>query len=312
MNENEQKIAELEARIDHLVRSQVEFQKEISAIRGALTRLRSASEAQGGAEKDVSFYKPEPAAVPPKPPPAPVPQAETKAPDLGYRYAARETRSEPADPSRFQQRVSDYKENARSDFERFIGENLISKVGIIVLIIGVGIGVKYSIDNNLISPLARVIVGYLFGFGLVGLAIKLKPKYLNFSSALISGGMAIMYFVTYFGYSAYGLISQPAAFALMAMFTAFTVTAAILYNRQVIAHIGLVGAYAVPFLLSNESGNYLFLFSYMAVINAGILAISVKRYWTPIFYTASGLTWLILLGWFSAQSIRHRNISRSR
>lgn len=299
MNETEQKIAQLEARIEHLVRTQIDFQKEILAIRGALTRLRTEADVESTTKKDVSFYEPRPTRpeAPPEPKAAAPESEETgKPPTLGYRYSADE--AEAAAPSGFQKRVADYKENARADFERFIGENLISKIGIIVLIIGVGIGVKYSIDNNLISPLGRVIAGYIFGFGLVGLAIRLKAKYRNFSAALLSGGMAIMYFVTYFGYSAYGLISQPAAFALMAMFTAFTVTAALVYNRQVIAHIGLVGAYAVPFLLSSDSGNYLFLFSYMAVINTGILAISAKRYWTPIFYTASGLSWLIFLAWF--------------
>jgi hypothetical protein len=306
MNENEHKIAELEARIDHLVRTQIDFQKEILAIRGALTRLRGESVSTDARSKDRSLYTPLSNAAPQKQPIAPESHEpdESRAvppPNFGYRYTAPETESGPVAERAFQKRISEYKENARNDFERFIGENLISKVGIIVLIIGVGIGVKYSIDNDLISPLARIVAGYFVGFGLVGLAIKLKPKYHNFSSALISGGMAIMYFVTYYGYSAYGLISQPAAFALMAMFTAFTVAAALLYNRQVIAHIGLVGAYAVPFLLSSESGNYLFLFSYMTVINAGILAISVKRYWTPIFYTASGLTWLILLGWFATK-----------
>ena len=103
-----------------------------------------------------------------------------------------------------------YSESAKADLEKFIGENLISKIGILVLIIGVGIGVKYSIDNNLISPLARVILAYLFAFGLVALAIWLKPKYLNFSAALLSGGMAILYFVTYFAYSAYLLIGKNA------------------------------------------------------------------------------------------------------
>ncbi|MDM7922453.1 MAG: DUF2339 domain-containing protein [Pyrinomonadaceae bacterium] len=297
MNETERQIAELEARIDQLVRSQIDFQKEITAIRGTLTRLR----AETGNRNDVSFATPPPPKAEEPRPAVPPPFKETPAPSFGYRYAAPETEREPAAQSDIQKRISEYKENARNDLERFVGENLISKIGVVVLIIGVGIGVKYSIDNNLISPLARIIAGYLVGFGLVGLAIKLKPKYHNFSSALISGGMAIMYFVTYFGYSAYGLISQPAAFGLMAMFTAFTVTAAIVYNRQVIAHIGLVGAYAVPFLLSSDTGNYLFLFSYMAVINSGILAISVKRYWTPIFYTASVFTWLIFLGWFATK-----------
>ena len=41
------------------------------------------------------------------------------------------------------------------DWERFIGENLFSKIGIAIILIGVFIGVKYSIDHNLISPILQ-------------------------------------------------------------------------------------------------------------------------------------------------------------
>lgn len=84
----------------------------------------------------------------------------------------------------------------------------------------------------------------------------------------------------------------------MVLFTAFTVASAISYNRQVIAHIGLVGAYAVPFLLSDGSGRVVVLFSYMAIINAGILVIAFRKYWKLLYYASFILTWLIFLTWF--------------
>ena len=186
-----------------------------------------------------------------------------------------------------------------NELERFIGENLINKIGIAILIIGVAIGAKYSIDNDLISPLTRIILGYLLGLGLLGLSIKLKSKYENFSAVLVSGSMAIFYFLTYFAYSYYQLIPQLLTFALMVIFTIFTVIAALQYNKQIIAHIGLVGAYAVPFLLSNDPGNAFVLFSYIAIINIGILVLSFKKYWKSLYYAAFALTWLIYFSWFA-------------
>jgi len=190
------------------------------------------------------------------------------------------------------------KRNKKSDLEKFIGENLINKIGIIILVIGVAIGAKYSIENNLISPLTRIILGYLAGFGLLAVGMKLKKNYENYSAVLVSGAIAIMYFITFAAYSFYELIPQTLAFGLMVVFTIFTVVAAINYNRSIIAHIGLVGAYAIPFLLSNDSGNVLVLFSYVAIINMGILIISFKKYWKSLFYSAFGFTWLIYLSWF--------------
>jgi len=186
----------------------------------------------------------------------------------------------------------------KSDLEKFIGENLINKIGIAITVIGVAIGAKYSIENDLISPLTRIILGYLFGLGLLGFGIKLKSKYENYSAVLVSGAMAIIYFITYSAYGIYHLIPQIVAFILMLIFTIFTVIAAINYNRQIIAHIGLVGAYAVPFLLSEGSGKVAILFSYMAILNIGILAIAFKKYWKPLYFVSFGLTWLIFLSWF--------------
>lgn len=185
----------------------------------------------------------------------------------------------------------------KSNLEKFIGENLINKVGILITVIGVVIGAKYSIENNLISPLTRIILGYLVGLALLGFGFKLKVKYESYSAVLVSGAIAILYFITFAAYDFYALFPQVIAFGIMLLCTVFGVVAALNYNRQVIAHIGLVGAYAVPFLLSNNTGNALVLFTYMAIINIGILVISLKKYWKALYYVSFIFTWLIYGGW---------------
>uniref|UniRef100_UPI00404A2692 DUF2339 domain-containing protein n=1 Tax=Flavobacterium sp. TaxID=239 RepID=UPI00404A2692 len=199
----------------------------------------------------------------------------------------------------------------KTDIEKFIGENLINKIGIAITIIGVAIGAKYSIENQLISPLTRIILGYLMGLGLLGFGIKLKKNYHNYSAVLVSGSIAILYFITFAAHSFYDLIPQVFAFALMVVFTAFTVVAAISYNKQVIALIGLVGAYAVPFMLSDGSGNVAILFSYIAIINIGILIIAFKKYWKSLYYSSFVLTWLIFTSWYflNFQTTEHFGLS---
>ena len=192
----------------------------------------------------------------------------------------------------------------KTDLEKFIGENLINKIGIAITVIGVSIGAKYSIEHDLISPLTRIILGYLVGLGLLGFGIKLKEKYLDYSAVLVSGAMAILYFITFAAYDLYGLFPQIVTFILMLLFTVFTVVAAINYNKQIIAHIGLVGAYAVPFLLSTGSGRVDILFSYMLIINIGILIIAFKKDWKPLYYSAFILTWFIYAIWYFSEYIQ--------
>lgn len=183
-------------------------------------------------------------------------------------------------------------------WEEFIGTNLLNKIGIAILVIGIGFGVKYAIDHELLNPLTRIILGYVAGAGLLFLALRIKKDYENFSAVLLSGGMASLYFVTYAAYDFYSLIPQLVAFVIMVAFTAFTVLAAHRYNLQLIALLGLTGAYAVPFLLSDGSGKVIILFSYIAIINTGILALAYLKGWKATHYTAFVLTWLIFISWY--------------
>lgn len=297
MNEINEKIEHLEKRLANLVKTQINFQQEITQIRRELANIRHTAEVRPLIETNQPPTSPSrnkintSSKIDEKQPEAAQPPPREYFPNSG----------QPQDNNRQDDTKTANQMPVKSNLERFVGENLLSKIGIVVLVLGVAIGAKYAIDRDLISPLMRIVSGYAFGFGILGFAFKLKEKYLNFSAVLLSGAMAIMYFITFFAYSLYGLFPQPTAFVLMLIFTVFTVVSALLYNRQVIAQIGLVGAYAIPFLLSNDSGKYAFLFAYIAIINVGILAVSVKKYWRSLHFSSFIVTWLIYSGWFATK-----------
>ena len=143
-----------------------------------------------------------------------------------------------------------------------------------------------------------MISSYVAGIVLLVVGVRLKTNYAHYSAVLVSGAMAIMYFITFSAYSFYGLMPLSLAFGVMVIFTVFTVIASISYNQQVISLIGLVGAYAVPFLLSDDSGNIKFLLSYMSIINIGILAVAAMRYWKVLYYSSFILSWMIFVSWY--------------
>jgi len=292
-----QKINELEQRIGNLLYRQSVFYKEIKQLENELAELKRQSNFSSvSATNTVKTPAEKPTERPVEKPierPTETPAEKTTetpvitAPSTPKPQFSLPTINRPKQPS---------------DLEKIIGESWINKIGILIVIIGVAIGAKYSIENELISPLTRIILGYLVGVGLLGFGIKLKPKFEGYSAVLVSGSISIFYFITYFAYSFYNLIPQILAFAMMLIFTVFTVFAAIKYNRVVIAHIGLIGAYAVPFLLSSGSGRVDILFSYMLIINLGILFISIKRDWKTLHYSAFFFTWLIYGSWFADKS----------
>ena len=92
-------------------------------------------------------------------------------------------------------------------WEEFIGTNLLNKVGIAILVLGISFGVKYAIDHQMLNPLTRIILGYLAGAGIIAFALKLKKNYEAFSAVLLGGGMAALYFITYVAYNSVWLYS---------------------------------------------------------------------------------------------------------
>ena len=292
-----QKINELEQRIGNLLYRQSVFYKEIKQLENELAELKrqsnfSSVSATNTVKTPVEKTTETPAEKPIERPTEAPSEKTTETPVI----------TAPSTPKPQFSLPTINRPKQPSDLEKIIGESWINKIGILIVIIGVAIGAKYSIENELISPLTRIILGYLVGIGLLGFGIKLKPKFEGYSAVLVSGSISIFYFITYFAYSFYNLIPQILAFAMMLIFTVFTVFAAIKYNRVVIAHIGLIGAYAVPFLLSSGSGRVDILFSYMLIINLGILFISIKRDWKTLHYSAFFFTWLIYGSWFADKS----------
>ena len=285
MTENNDKVNQLLDKLNSLVRRQDLFSREINELRLEINRLKFSQEKS-------QFEEINPGQVLTRNEPV-----VEKEPIKRISPSYLEQRDQ--EQTKYSATAKPRPPQIKSDIEKFIGENLINKIGIAITVIGVAIGAKYSIEHDLISPLTRIIMGYLMGLGLLGVGIKLKKNYINYSAVLVSGAISILYFITYAAFSFYELIPQAFAFALMVVFTTFTVVAAINYNKQVIAHIGLVGAYAVPFLLSEGSGKVAILFSYTAIINIGILVIAFKKYWKPLYYSSFILTWLIYFTWFT-------------
>lgn len=277
MDNIREKIEQLTLRINELAQQQSSISRQLLQLINELDSLKQ----QAGLSASIKENIPVPAKV-----------VETKqniaAPGYKAVTSNEQASSRPA-----------YKPTKRATgFEEFIGKNLASKVGILVTIIGIFIGAKYAIEHNMVKPIVRIVSGYTSGLVLIGIAAWLKKKYEGYSSVLMGGGIAVLYFITYIAYSFYGLLPQATAFILMLLFTIGTVYAAFMYNRSIIAHLGLVGAYAIPFLLSDNSGRYLILFAYISIINAGILVIAFRKYWKSLFYTAYIITWLIYAVWY--------------
>jgi uncharacterized membrane protein len=187
--------------------------------------------------------------------------------------------------------------------ENFIGLRLIHLVGIIVLVIGLSIGVKYAIDRDFISEAARIMLAYAAGATLLFLSVRLRKNYEGFSAILFSGAMASLYFTTYAAFVYYKMIPSAVAFILMVILTVYTVLKAIDYNKQEIALLGLTGAYGIPFLISQNAERADLFFLYITIINCGVVYLSMRKQWKLLSRITQTITWILFIGWASVRYV---------
>ena len=185
------------------------------------------------------------------------------------------------------------------DIEKFIGENLVSKIGIAVLVLAIGFFVKYAIDQNWIGPVGRVSIGILCGGILVALAHRMRNSYKAFSSVLAGGGIAVFYFTITLAFHQFQLFDKATAFIIMIVITAFAVALSLLYNKQELAVIALIGGFIAPFLVSTGDGNYRVLFTYLIILNSGLLIIAYNKAWRILNLLSFIFTVILFASWIT-------------
>ncbi|MCC8170242.1 MAG: DUF2339 domain-containing protein [Parabacteroides sp.] len=180
------------------------------------------------------------------------------------------------------------------NYEKYVGENLFGKIGILVLVIGIGLFVKYAIDQNWINEIFRTILGFAAGGALLFVAGRLQKKYRTFSSLLAGGAFAVFYVTVAIAFHYYNLFSQTAAFILLVAITVLMSALALLYDRRELAIIALVGGFIAPFLINRGEGNYVVLFTYLAILDAGMFVLSFRKKWAELPVIAFAFTYLVM------------------
>jgi uncharacterized membrane protein len=190
------------------------------------------------------------------------------------------------------------------DLEKFIGENLANKIGIGILVLGIGFFVKYAIDQNWIKPMGpygRVFVGILCGGILLGIGHKMRKTFTAFSSVMAGGGIAVLYLTITIAFQQYQIFSQTAAFVIMIGITAFTVALSLGYNKIELAIVAILGGFGSPAMVSTGAGNYVVLFSYILVLNVGMLVLAYYKKWNLVNIICYVFTILLYGSWLATK-----------
>lgn len=221
------------------------------------------------------------------PPPPPIPEPEPPPP---------ESLVPPALPSPEPVRAS------RPDIETLLTARWGVWLGSAALVLAGVFLIRYAVDQGLLGPGPRCVLAGLLGVALIAAAEWLRGREIlhpavadNASPGLAAAGVAVLFGASYGASAMYGLVPPQAGFVLMAAASVAGIALSLRYG-QVVAAIGLLGAFVTPALVNTENPSIPGLYGYLLFVTAAALA--VVRYtawiWLGWATTIAGAVWVAL------------------
>lgn len=184
------------------------------------------------------------------------------------------------------------------DWEQILGVRAAAIVSAVALGLAGLLFFKYSIENGLIPPWLRVVLGTVVGLAsVVGSELALRRSYAGTANALAGGGLVVLYAAFWAAGVRYELIGFVPAFVLMASVTVTGCVLAWRHEAQVTAILALIGGFATPILLSRGSDRPFALFGYLLMLDAGLIVLALKRGWPRLAQFGLLGTLIYQAGW---------------
>ncbi len=210
-------------------------------------------------------------------------------------------------------------------WELLVGRKALGWVAVVLLVFAAAFFLRYAFENQWIGPLGRVALGVIAGAGLMVAGEKQRrrrwrgfsqprrrgqahfapetpqnepvPDGFGAGSQMVSAaGIVVLYLSTYAAFGFYHLLPQQAAGVFLAILVLESAVLAVLYNSPAIGLTALLGGLLTPVLMHSEHDQYQSLFTYLAVLDAGVLGMLVFRAWIGIGSIAlvgtHGLFWI--------------------
>ena len=185
------------------------------------------------------------------------------------------------------------------DLEFKVGGKMFTGIGVVAVIFAIGFFLRYAFDNDLITESARVALGVMAGFVLLGAGEFTRKRFPGYSQTLTGGGLGVLYLSFYAAFSFYNLIAQPVAFFMMILVTAAGIVLSLRQDSMVLAMFSQVGGFLTPMLIESGDGNPHIIFLYVALLVLGVFLIAFYKVWQPLTLVSFAGTAATFIYWYS-------------
>ncbi|WP_440778679.1 DUF2339 domain-containing protein [Pseudomonas syringae] len=160
-----------------------------------------------------------------------------------------------------------------------LGGNTVLRVGVVVLFLGLAFLLRYATEGVVVPVEARYAGVAASALALLALGWWLRLRNGPYALMLQGAGVGVLYLTVFAAMKLHALLDPTLGFALLVAVTVFSAILALNQNSLALACAGALGGFAAPILASTGQGSHVSLFSYFALLNAGIIAIAWFKAW---------------------------------
>jgi uncharacterized membrane protein len=187
-----------------------------------------------------------------------------------------------------------------SDLEARVGSHWLNRVGIVAVLVGVSLFLKYAFEGKWVGPPGRISIGLLAGIAVIIWSEWFRAhKYHIFSFSLKALGLGMLYLSLWAAFQVYNLLSWTVAFIAMGTVTISTTTLALWQEAEILALFALIGGFATPLLLYTGENREVQLFAYLALLNSATLLLVGARPWRSLLLVSLLATLILYFTWYA-------------
>ncbi len=184
--------------------------------------------------------------------------------------------------------------------ELALGQKWMAWVGVLMVMIGVGFGLKYAYDRGVVPPEIRLALGYLFGLAGLGVAEVFRRRgHAVMFQTLTGGGIGILYLCVFVSYRIYEFTGPGLSMGLGILVTGLGVVMAVAHNALPIAVLAVIGGFMTPLLFSDGGDRPVALFTYIALLDLVALGAAYYRRWRALDLLCFAGTVILYQLWYT-------------